>query len=331
MAVATGELDEFGHPRLGGIGYALEREIEERTGYETRATVLGHVQRGGTPTAFDRVLATRLGLAAIDAAHDGAWGMMAALQCDRDRAGHARRRGGPGCAASRSRSTSDTGCCSDDVGTAHASSYRARRMRGSGPAACGRVSPMIFCGVATDTAIRSTSCASTRSARCRWTPCRRRNSGHPGHADGARAARVRAVHARDAPQPARPAVARPRPLRALVRARLDAALLDAVPGRLRHQPREDIKRFRQLGSQAAGHPEYGHAPGDRGDDRPARPGHLARRRVRARRADARRAVQPSRPRDRRPPHVRDRLRRRHRGGDLGRGLVARRPPRARRG
>jgi ATP-dependent phosphofructokinase / diphosphate-dependent phosphofructokinase len=75
--------DEFGHPRLGGIGYALEREIEERTGYETRATVLGHVQRGGTPTAFDRVLATRLGLAAIDAAHDGAWGMMAALRSTR--------------------------------------------------------------------------------------------------------------------------------------------------------------------------------------------------------------------------------------------------------
>ena len=72
--------DEFGHPRLGGIGYALEREIEERTRYETRATVLGHVQRGGTPTAFDRVLATRLGLAAIDAAHDGAWGTMAALR-----------------------------------------------------------------------------------------------------------------------------------------------------------------------------------------------------------------------------------------------------------
>jgi ATP-dependent phosphofructokinase / diphosphate-dependent phosphofructokinase len=71
--------DEFGHPRLGGIGYALEREIEERTGYETRATVLGHVQRGGTPTAFDRVLATRLGLAAIDAAHDQAWGMMTAI------------------------------------------------------------------------------------------------------------------------------------------------------------------------------------------------------------------------------------------------------------
>lgn len=71
--------DEFGHPRLGGIGYALEKEIEERTGYETRATVLGHVQRGGTPTAFDRVLATRLGLAAIDAAHAGFWGMMTAL------------------------------------------------------------------------------------------------------------------------------------------------------------------------------------------------------------------------------------------------------------
>ncbi len=80
MPVAeTGSLDEFGHPRLGGIGYALEREIENRTGFETRATVLGHVQRGGTPTAFDRVLATRLGLAAIDAAHAGEWGSMAAL------------------------------------------------------------------------------------------------------------------------------------------------------------------------------------------------------------------------------------------------------------
>ena len=80
MEVASGAtVDEFGHPRLGGIGYALEREIERRTGYETRATVLGHVQRGGTPTAFDRVLATRLGLRAIDAAHEGAWGTMTAL------------------------------------------------------------------------------------------------------------------------------------------------------------------------------------------------------------------------------------------------------------
>jgi len=79
MTVQTGAVDEFGHPRLGGIGYALEREIEARTGYETRATVLGHVQRGGTPTAFDRVLATRLGLAAINAAHAGEWGKMAAL------------------------------------------------------------------------------------------------------------------------------------------------------------------------------------------------------------------------------------------------------------
>jgi len=79
MSVATGELDDFGHPRLGGIGQALEREIERRTGFETRATVLGHIQRGGTPTAFDRVLATRLGLAAIDAAHAGRWGTMMAL------------------------------------------------------------------------------------------------------------------------------------------------------------------------------------------------------------------------------------------------------------
>ncbi|MDQ6818314.1 MAG: 6-phosphofructokinase [Actinomycetota bacterium] len=81
MTVDEGvSVDEFGHVRLGGIGRQLERAIEERTRFETRATVLGHVQRGGTPTAFDRVLATRLGLAAIDAAHDGAWGTMTALR-----------------------------------------------------------------------------------------------------------------------------------------------------------------------------------------------------------------------------------------------------------
>jgi phosphofructokinase-like protein len=80
MSLSTGDVDEFGHPRLGGVGQALEREIEQRTGHETRATVLGHVQRGGTPTAYDRVLATRLGLAAIDAAHGERWGTMAALR-----------------------------------------------------------------------------------------------------------------------------------------------------------------------------------------------------------------------------------------------------------
>ena len=80
MELAGGETDEFGHARLGGIGHRLEREIEERTGFETRAVVLGHIQRGGTPTAFDRVLATRFGVAAIDAAHEGRWGMMPALR-----------------------------------------------------------------------------------------------------------------------------------------------------------------------------------------------------------------------------------------------------------
>jgi len=80
LEVRGGEKDEFGHERLGGIGQVLEREVEERTGYETRAVVLGHTQRGGTPTAFDRVLATRLGVAAIDAAHGGSWGTMPALR-----------------------------------------------------------------------------------------------------------------------------------------------------------------------------------------------------------------------------------------------------------
>ncbi len=72
--------DAFGHVRLGGIAHWLEAEIEERTGHEARATVLGHVQRGGTPTAFDRVLATRFGLHAIDAANEGRWGKMTALR-----------------------------------------------------------------------------------------------------------------------------------------------------------------------------------------------------------------------------------------------------------
>ncbi len=73
-------VDSFGHVRLGGIAHWLEGEIEDRTGHEARATVLGHVQRGGTPTAFDRVLATRFGLHAIDAANDGEWGSMTALR-----------------------------------------------------------------------------------------------------------------------------------------------------------------------------------------------------------------------------------------------------------
>ena len=74
------EVDAFGHVRLGGIGVALEHEIEQRTGFETRATILGHLQRGGSPTAFDRMLATRFGIAAIDAAHEGDFGKMVALQ-----------------------------------------------------------------------------------------------------------------------------------------------------------------------------------------------------------------------------------------------------------
>jgi phosphofructokinase-like protein len=72
--------DEFGHPRLGGIGNTLAREIEARTGFETRAVVLGHIQRGGSPSAFDRVLATRYGIGAIDMVHRGEFGRMAALR-----------------------------------------------------------------------------------------------------------------------------------------------------------------------------------------------------------------------------------------------------------
>ena len=75
-------LDAFGHVRLGGVGDELAREIQERTGYETRVTVLGHVQRGGSPTPRDRVLATRYGLKAADLVLSGSWGRMAALRGD---------------------------------------------------------------------------------------------------------------------------------------------------------------------------------------------------------------------------------------------------------
>jgi len=80
MATQSGAIDEFGHVRLCGIGTLLAPEIEARTGFETRVTILGHLLRGGTPTAFDRILATRFGLEAIDAADAGDFGKMVALR-----------------------------------------------------------------------------------------------------------------------------------------------------------------------------------------------------------------------------------------------------------
>jgi phosphofructokinase-like protein len=80
--VTAGAVDQFGHARLGGVGDALGREIESRTGFDTRVTNLGHIQRGGSPTARDRVLATRYGLEAADLVYGGRWGTMAALRGD---------------------------------------------------------------------------------------------------------------------------------------------------------------------------------------------------------------------------------------------------------
>jgi 6-phosphofructokinase 1 len=74
------KLDEFGHVRLGGIGHLLGGLIEQRTGYETRVTVLGHLQRGGSPTAFDRVLGTRFGIKAVELVLEGKFGQMVSLQ-----------------------------------------------------------------------------------------------------------------------------------------------------------------------------------------------------------------------------------------------------------
>jgi ATP-dependent phosphofructokinase / diphosphate-dependent phosphofructokinase len=80
MELQTGELDEFGHVRLGGVGNRVAKEIEQRTGFEARVTALGHVLRGGTPTAYDRVIATRFGLEAIDAVNESDFGKMVAMR-----------------------------------------------------------------------------------------------------------------------------------------------------------------------------------------------------------------------------------------------------------
>ncbi len=80
-AATSGIADEFGHARLGGIAAWLAEEIERRTGYESRVTAFGHILRGGSPTAFDRVLATRFGVEAVRAVHEGAFGTMVALRC----------------------------------------------------------------------------------------------------------------------------------------------------------------------------------------------------------------------------------------------------------
>ncbi len=82
LDIAPPEVDLYGHQRLGGIGTTIGGEIERRTGFETRVTILGHIQRGGTPNAYDRVLATRYGVAAIDLVHQGRYGEMVALQAD---------------------------------------------------------------------------------------------------------------------------------------------------------------------------------------------------------------------------------------------------------
>jgi ATP-dependent phosphofructokinase / diphosphate-dependent phosphofructokinase len=80
MSLHNQQLDAFGHVRLGGIGQWLAEQLESKTGKEARTVVLGHIQRGGTPTAFDRILATRFGLQAIDAVHEGDFGKMVALR-----------------------------------------------------------------------------------------------------------------------------------------------------------------------------------------------------------------------------------------------------------
>ena len=262
-------LDEFGHPRLGGIGHALEREIEQRTGFETRATVLGHVQRGGTPTAFDRVLATRLGLAAIDAAHAGPVGDDDRAPLDPDRAGRRSPTRSPRSASSR---------------RGVRALRRAVRLRPDGRSQCLHLTPSPGRGVRTmlravaaksrshsarsgDGDRRppptSTGCASTRSARCRWTRVQKANSGHPG-TPMALAPLAYVLYARVMRHnPRNPDVAGPRPVRPVLRPRVDAPVLDAVPDRLRLTPRATSSTSASSARRPPGHPEYGTCPGSR--------------------------------------------------------------------
>jgi 6-phosphofructokinase 1 len=77
---SSGEIDSFGHVRLGGVGNVIAKEIEKRTGYGTRVTILGHLQRGGKPTGFDRIVGIRLGVKAVDLIHEGKFGEMAVIE-----------------------------------------------------------------------------------------------------------------------------------------------------------------------------------------------------------------------------------------------------------
>ena len=132
-------LDAFGHVRLAGIGEWLAKEIEKRTGKEARTTVLGHVQRGGTPTALDRWLATRFGLHAIDAAHEGDWGKMVGLARHRHRPGPARRRRPPSSRPSRPRSTTSSRSSSAEPvppGTRHPAPFVIMRKWSPARASC---------------------------------------------------------------------------------------------------------------------------------------------------------------------------------------------------
>jgi len=83
MVTQEESLDAFGHVRLGGIGHVLGQEIEKRTGFETRVTVLGHIQRGGSPSAFDRILGTRFGIKAMELVEKGRFGQMASIRGDK--------------------------------------------------------------------------------------------------------------------------------------------------------------------------------------------------------------------------------------------------------
>ena len=320
MALPAGELDEFGHPRLGGIGYRLEQEIEQRTGFETRATVLGHVQRGGTPTAFDRVLATRFGLAAIDAAHDGPVGDDDRAALDRDRARGAGRRG---------------------RAAAHRSRRGVRALRG--PVRLGRPfrqSPFAPADYADHSvrnpgrrAVTATESSTALDKLCVDTirtlsidAVQKANSGHPGAPMGL-APLAYVLYTRVMRHnPADPDwLNRDRFILSAGHASMllySMLYLTGYPMTL-----DDIEHFRQVGWPTAGHPERKYSPGIEATTGPLGQGiamsvgiALGERMLAAR-------FNRDGHDDRRQPHVHDRVRRRHAGGRRLGGLLAGRPSR----
>ena len=256
----------------------------------------------------------------------GEWGMMTALRSTDIELVPLRRRGRSSCGPCRSRSTSATECCSVERAPAQSRSQERRfaRFRGYAeqPVARSAPAPRRITVTATDTATALDKLCIDTIRTLSMDAVQKANSGHPGHADGARAARLRALHADDAPQPARSA-AGPTATASCSRAGTPRC---SSTRRCTSPATTSASRTTSSASASSARappatPSTAICPGIEVTTGPLGQGISHAVGMALGGADARRALQPARPRDRRSPHVRDRLRRRPRGGHLGRGLA----------